>query len=69
MAYTPKMVVLVGAKCPNCDKRGRGTRVGQAYGKVYDLMRWKRKPKCVNCRTRMIKLWEVKVPLEVILDR
>lgn len=66
MAYTPKMIILVGAKCTNCDRRGLGERPGEAYGKTYDLMRWKRKPKCVNCRGKMTKLWEVKVPLEVI---
>lgn len=66
MAYTPKMVILVGAKCLECDRRGTGQRVGKAFGKTYDLMRWKRKPKCPNCRSRLTKLWECRVPLEVI---
>ena len=66
MAQTPKMIILVGAKCLACDKRGRGQRTGLAYGKTFDLMRWKRKPKCVNCSGKLTKLWETKVPIEVI---
>lgn len=59
-----KMIVMVGAKCLACDPHGLGARTGTFYGRTYDLMRWKRKPKCANCKGRMTKLWETKVPLE-----
>jgi hypothetical protein len=60
----PKFMILVGAKCLACDPHGLGARTGTYYGKTYDLPRWKRKPKCVNCKTRMTRLWEIKVPME-----
>lgn len=61
-----KFIVLVGAKCVACDPRGRGSRPGSYFAKTYDLIRWKRKPKCANCRSRMVKVWETKVPLDYI---
>lgn len=60
----PKFMILVGAKCNHCDPHGLGARTGTYFGKTYDLPRWKRKPKCVNCKGRMSKLWEVKIPVE-----
>lgn len=60
----PKFMILVGAKCEYCDRHFNGARPGNYYGKTFDLMRWKRKPKCVNCKGKMTKLWETKVPLE-----
>ncbi len=59
-----RFMILVGAKCLACDPHGLGARTGTFFGKTYDLPRWKRKPKCVNCRTRMTKLWEIKIPAE-----
>lgn len=62
----PRFVILVGSKCPACDSRGRGSKTGTYFGKTYDLPRWKRKPKCFNCRTKMVKLWEAKIPYEEV---
>ena len=64
MMRPSRFVILVGAKCLTCDPHGLGARTGTFFGKTYDLPRWKRKPKCVNCRTRMTKLWEIKIPAE-----
>lgn len=64
----PRFIILVGAKCIACDPRGTGTRPGTSFGKTYDLPRWKRKPKCVNCRGKMTKLWETKIPAEEYAD-
>lgn len=61
----PKLMILVGAKCESCDRHGLGARTGDYYGKTFDLMRWKKKPKCINCGTKMTKLWETKVPLDI----
>lgn len=60
----PRFMILVGAKCHACDPHGLGARTGTYFGKTYDLPRWKRKPKCVNCKGRMSRLWEVKIPVE-----
>ena len=57
-------IILVGAKCVACDPHGNGARAGTFFGKTYDLPRWKRKPKCVNCKGRMTKLLETRVPVE-----
>lgn len=47
------------AKCPNCSKGGRGVKVGNYYGRAFTLRRWKRRPKCENCKTPLVKLFEV----------
>ena len=60
----PRTIILVGAKCKSCDPHGLGAKTGTYFGKTYDLPRWKRKPKCVNCGTRMTKLWETRIPAE-----
>lgn len=61
---------MVGAKCLNCDPRGPGAlasrqgklpheRIGTYFGRLYPASKWARRPKCVNCKTPMTKLYEV----------
>lgn len=62
---------MVGAKCPKCDPHGLGAlvsrqgkqpfeRQGTYFGRLYPESKWARHPKCVNCKTRMVALYEVK---------
>lgn len=48
------------AKCPRCSAMGRGTKAGSQFYRAYTIRRWVRKPKCENCNTPMVKLYEVK---------
>lgn len=50
----------VFAKCPNCGRTGKGVKAGRYYGRAFTVHRWKRRPKCENCKAVLVKLFEVK---------
>ena len=47
------------AKCPVCNKTGKGVKIGDIFGKAYTPRRWKRDPECENCGGKLIKVFEV----------
>jgi hypothetical protein len=62
---------MVGAHCPACSRTGTGTvhgrvdpesptgRSGDFFGRIYPDSKWRRHPRCVNCKTGMVKLFDV----------
>ena len=47
------------AKCPKCNKTGKGVKIGDIFGKAYTVRRWKREPVCENCGSQLVKIFEV----------
>lgn len=61
---------LVGAKCLNCDPHGRGVVVSRQgakpfereatyFGRLYPLSKWEKHPKCPNCKSALVALYDV----------
>lgn len=47
------------AICPVCNKRGKGVRIGDIFGKAFTPRRWKREPVCDNCNGPLTKIREI----------
>lgn len=51
----------VFAKCGGaCTRHFPGKKVGTYFAKAYTVRKWKRHPKCDNCGSPMVFLYEVK---------
>lgn len=48
------------ASCPRCTRTGVGSRTKFIYQSAFNRRKWARKPVCPNCKTRLVKLYEVK---------
>jgi len=42
-----------------CNQHHPGKKVGDYFAKAYTVRRWKRKPKCDNCKALMKLIYEV----------
>lgn len=42
-----------------CSRHGPGQNVANYFAKAYTVRRWKRKPKCDNCKAPMKRIYEV----------
>jgi len=47
------------AKCLNCNKGGRGVKLGDIFCKAYTVRKWKRGQVCENCGGELTVLFEV----------
>lgn len=44
-----------------CNRSHPGKKVGDYFAKAYTVRKWKRNPKCDNCSSPMVLLYELKV--------
>jgi hypothetical protein len=50
---------IIFAHCPNCNKRGRGVKVGNYYSKAFTERRWRKGQNCENCDTPLVVVFVV----------
>ena len=46
--------------CPNCNKTGRGMKAPNYFSMAYTKRQWAKQPKCDNCETEMVMVYEIK---------
>jgi hypothetical protein len=51
----------VFAKCPKCDRHGRGEPFGNYFGKTFSIRQWRRGQVCDNCGSALLEIRRIKL--------